>query len=83
MIEIRGLVILDARILDYVTLSALAREGLLFEYTSVYSKLDHVISNVCFLNQMRAKMLSSQVYPPTESLLYSKEDCRTNFCAYS
>ena len=44
--EIRGLVIVDASVLDYVTPSALAREGLRFEYTSVYNELDHVISIV-------------------------------------
>ena len=42
-IEIRCLIIVDSRVLDYVTPSALAREGLLFENTRVY-ELDHVIS---------------------------------------
>ena len=46
MIEIRGLVIVDASVLDYVTPSALARERLLFEYASVYNEPDHVISIV-------------------------------------
>ena len=46
MMKIRGVVIVDASALDYVTPSALAHEGLLFEYTSIYNELDHMVSIV-------------------------------------
>ena len=43
-IEIRGLVFVDASVLDYIAPSPLAREGLLFRYIRVYNALNPRIS---------------------------------------
>ena len=43
MIKNGGIVIVDVSLIDYVTSSTLARDGLLFEYTHVYNELGHVI----------------------------------------
>ena len=69
-------VTVDANVRDYVTPSALAREGLLIEYTRVYNELDHVISIVCVIyTKCGPKCLPPQVCQLREPLLHA--DCRT------